>query len=290
MTAPSGGTRQGPFPSLTAEVVAGSLAGVLGSALIAVLLAVNADRIADLTLNANPTCASPRGLHEVTGLEATGFHETDPADPDPNDPTAEGGRFDDSYAVDDARQSLWVPPLVTPPPMEAGRDFVGREPRFDVTNDRNVLEIRLPEAEDIKLVCVVSGSTQWWITYQNLARVRTIEIWGHDDDDHQLGTLQSLGSDDFPNAQLAARNVGTTDVVHVKLVDAYSGHRVETFNAKACLGGATKRGSSAGALQDYLSKQEYDLASDTLHRYEPGCLLEPRPWAGLGAVYLYAKD
>ncbi len=270
-------------PNWPADVGSGLVAGLLASFIVVAVLAWRSEWVADRTLEANPSCAAPRGVVPVKVDRASGAEA-------PNDGAArkEFG-YRASNAVDDASESMWIPPLV--PMSTADTELAGRSPRFVKGQNANVLTLRLDHEADIRLVCVVNGASLWFTSYQNWGRVRTVEVWGHDHDDAHFGILRSLGSDDFPNAQLAARNLGTTDTVHIALVDSYAGQRVETFNLAACLSGATSQAHpDVEARSEYRSEEPFDLADGVGYRYEPGCILEPKAKAGLTEVYVYADD
>ncbi len=283
------------YPNWPADTLAGFVGGLLASLILVLLLAWQADWVAARTLEANPSCDSPRGLHRVTVREATGASESDQHDP--TEVEAERGDlpvYAAARAVDDASQTLWIPPLV-PATAKDGTEQrdKSRTPHFRAEEGQNVLTLHLAAAADVRLVCVVNGATLWYTSYQNWGRVRTVKVWGRSEDDAQVTILRSLGSDDFPNAQQAARGLGNTDVVNVALLDAYSGQRVENFNAIACLDDAGPRTDGEETQLDrYTAAQEYKLDQDEgiKYRYEPGCILEPKVKAGLAEVYLYAKD
>ena len=266
------------YPNWPADVGAGLIGGLLASVIIIAILAWRAEWVADRTLDANPTCAAPRGLQPVEVTEADGEART-------NDGARRGYVADN--AIDNASETLWIPPIK---PVEDGdSELTGRSPEFVTDHDDNVLTLHLDHEVDVRLVCVVNGASLWFTSYQNWGRVRTVQVWGQDGDDAHLGILASLGSDDFPNPQLAARNLGSTDTVHIALVDSYAGQRVETFNLAACLDGATVRaGETADARRAYGSAEPFQLAPGIKYRYEDGCIMEPKLKAGLAEVYVYA--
>jgi len=177
-------------PNWPADVGSGLVAGLLASFIVVAVLAWRSEWVADRTLEANPSCAAPRGVVPVKVDRASGAEA-------PNDGAArkEFG-YRASNAVDDASESMWIPPLV--PMSTADTELAGRSPRFVKGQNANVLTLRLDHEADIRLVCVVNGASLWFTSYQNWGRVRTVEVWGHDHDDAHFGILRSLGSDDFP--------------------------------------------------------------------------------------------
>lgn len=266
------------YPNWPADVGAGLIGGLLASVIIIAILAWRAEWVADRTLDANPTCAAPRGLQPVKVAEATGERLDN-----------DGAQFGyvAGNAVDNASETLWIPPIK---PVEDDSEVAGRSPEYVKDDEANVLTLHLDHEAHVRLVCVVNGASLWFTSYQNWGRVKTVQVWGQDRDDAHLGILQSLGSDAFPNPQLAARNLGSTDTVHIALVDSYAGQRVETFNLAACLDGGTVAGTETDARRDYSSTERYDPAHGIKYRYEPGCILEPKPKAGLAEVYVYAGN
>jgi hypothetical protein len=262
------------YPGWRADVSSGLISGILASVIILAGLSWKAEWVAEQTLAANPTCSSPRGLREAQVVGATAGSEHTP-------------NYTAGNAIDDAGHSMWIPRIL---PKTDEDDY---SPRFDMDDDANVLALHLKDEADIRLVCVVNGSVHWFTSYQNWGRVRSVEVWGREADNRRLGILQSLGADDFPNAQLAARNLGETDVVHLALIGSYTGQRVETFNAAACLDGAVVEeidGQQRNALPDFQDAQDIDFADGINLRYEPGCILEPKVKAGLAEVYVYTDD
>jgi hypothetical protein len=262
------------YPGWRADVASGLVGGVLASIVVLMVLTWKADWVAERTLGANPTCAAPRGLQEAEVVKATAEYSE---------------KYYAANVGDDASDTMWIPPLVVEERDPGEREI--RKPAQFVTDDEaNVLTLHLKEEAEIRLVCVVNGATLWFTSYQNWGRVRTVEVWGAEGDDHKLGILQSLGSDDFPNAQLAARNLGTTDEVHIALVDSYAGQRVETFNPIACLNGAWEgEGEPGSALTAFHKPRTTHFIEGIKPRYEPGCILEPKAKAGLAEVYVYVE-
>jgi hypothetical protein len=283
----------------------GFLGGVLASLLILALLTWKAEWVADLTLGANPTCASPRGLREVDIVKAEAGSTQSKTEDGERPPRVSFDRKVDyvaEAAVDDASNTVWIPEIVNDYPWESTDDSseesstrrteISREPRFLTEGDANRLTLTLDDSADVRLVCVVNGAALWYISYQNWGRVRSVEVWG-DDGRKTRGILQSLGSEDFPNAQVAGRNLGDTRTIRLELIDAYAGIRVENYNARACLDGATltsEAGSDQEPLDWFLAQRKVKLAGGVLSMWPGGCILEPKVKAGIADVRVYATD
>lgn len=269
----------------------GFLGGLLASSLLLAVLTWQAGWVADLTLGANPTCAAPRGLRQVAVADArAGSTQAKVADGNTGGvvSTDPGSHYVARFAVDDASNTVWIPEIVNDLD-EDGANEPSREPEFLTADGANELTLTLDERADVRLVCVVNGSGLWYTSYQNFGRVRSVQVWGDDDDDKELGILQSLGSEDFPNTQVAGRNLGDTRTIHLELVDAYAGIQVENYNARACLDGATVE-ADRRALDEFIATQRVRLAPDVLYRWPDGCILEPKVKAGIAEVRVYATD
>lgn len=282
------------LPAWLVDASAGFVAGVLSTIIVLGLLTWKAQTVAELTLGANPTCASPYGLRQVgiVAVEA-GSTQAKVADGDTGgevsvDPQT---HYVARFAVDDASNTVWIPEIVNDDDVEDERE-TGREPEFLTADGANQLSLSLQEPADVRLVCVVNGAALWYISYQNFGRVRTVKVWG-DDGDKKLGILQSLGSEEFPNAQVAGRNLGDVRTIHIEVVDAYAGIQVENFNARACLDGARvtpEDGKEQKALDWFLDQEAVELAEHVLKRWPDGCILEPKVKAGIAEVRVYATD
>lgn len=229
-------------------IVSGVVSGVVAAALVAVGVGVFASKISDVTLKANPDCSTPRGLKPVgkEGVDATG------------DFLKPNGTATDYYGprkvLDNYGGSIWLPPQTA--------DEQNRVPLF--TTGKNVLTLTLKPPRDVRLLCVVNGLANSYHSYQNWGRVRTLTVWGKEQADSQTAVLASLGADSFPNAQVAARQLGLTDQVNIRLDDAYTGLIIQTGNPNECRDNAT-----------------------VLALLNEGCILKPNPLAGLSEVYLY---
>ena len=298
---PSGGSWRhrlaAHLPAWLVDASAGFVAGVLSTIIVLGLLTWKAQTVAELTLGANPTCAAPHGLRQVDIVDAeAGSTQAKEADGDT------GGEVSDKstshyvaeFAWDDASNTVWIPEIVNDVEEEVEDDGyeTSREPEFLTTGGANQLTLLLEETADVRLVCVVNGAALWYVSYQNWGRVRTVRVWG-DEGDKKLGILQSLGSEDFPNAQVAGRNLGDSRTIHIEVVDAYAGIQVENFNARACLDGATVTsadGTEHKALDWFLDQQVVELDTDVLNRWPDGCILEPKVKAGIAEVRVYATD
>ena len=285
----------GRFPGWPVDAWSGFIAGVLSSIIVLLLLTWKAETVAELTLGANPTCASPRGLQQVGIVSAkAGSTQAKVADGDIDEEpsTDPDTHYIARFAVDDASNTVWIPEIVNDLDEE-GADETSREPAYRTEGDANRLTITLEQQADVRLVCVVNGAALWYTSYQNFGRVRTVQVWGASDEDKKLGILQSLGSEDFPNAQVAGRNLGDTRTIHLELIDAYAGIQIENFNARACLDGATVTsvdGTEQKALTWFEAQQDVRLAGDVLLRWPNGCILEPKVKAGIAEVRVYAAD
>lgn len=280
------------MPAWFVDASAGFVAGVLTSFIVLGLLTWKAETVAELTLGATPTCAAPRGLRqvEVVGAEAGSTqarYEDGPEDPKAvvGDPE---GYFVASNAVDDATNTVWIPEIVN----DTSTGATSREPEFLAESDANRLTLTLEPEADVRLVCVVNGNALWYLSYQNWGRVRTVQVWG-DNGEKKLGTLQSLGSENFPNAQVAGRNLGDTRKIYLELVDAYAGIEVESFTVRACLDGAevtADDGSEVDAEDWFETMQDVKLADHILRRWPAGCVLEPKVRAGIAEVRVYVSE
>lgn len=275
----------------------GFLGGILASVVLLGALTWKADWVADLTLGANPSCASPRGLRQVQIVEAEAG-STQAIDEDGDQAAHVETDAREAYvadnAIDDASNTVWIPEIVnddlgTDGDYESDDERTSREPEFRTTDHANRLTLTLDETADVRLVCVVNGAALWYTSYENWGRVRTVEVWG-DDGGKKLGTLQSLGSEDFPNAQVAGRNLGDTRTVSLDLIDAYAGIQVENFSLRACLDGAEVDGSTVEARQWFKDQQQVKLDDGILYRWPDGCILEPKVKAGIAEVRVYADD
>lgn len=288
----------GRFPGWPIDAWSGFLGGVLASLLLLGLLTWKAEWVADLTLGANPSCAAPRGLREVKIVDATaGSTQSKEEDGQQVAHVETSARvaFIAMNAIDDASNTVWIPEIVNDD-LGAGSTYgsdeerTSREPQFLTTGEANRLTLTLEEEADVRLVCVVNGAALWYTSYENWGRVRTVEVRG-DDGDMKLGTLQSLGSEDFPNAQAAGRNVGETRTIKLDLIDAYAGTQVENFSERACLDGAeVTTAGDAEARAWFEGRQEVKLAKHVLYRWPNGCVLEPKVKAGIAEVRVYATD
>ena len=247
----------GWFSNVTSGLISGVAAGVV----LLVGAGLFAEAISDVAGNANPSCASPRGLKPIDkaslSVEAGSVHA----------PTRSAS-YGAAAAIDGYGGSIWVPLL---DPDKQNHPL----PTFNLQNDHNVLTLSLSSAHDVKLVCVVNGLANTYTNYSNWGRVRTIEV-SRPDDVIATTVLQSLGPDAFPNSQLAARNLGSTKTVRLRLLDAYAGLTVESYDPDVCL---------ADAATDV--REGSPVAAGVQPRYERGCLINPTPMAGLADVYLY---
>jgi hypothetical protein len=226
------------------EVTAGVVGGVVASFIVLFVLAWQANMVAERTLRANPTCSTPAGLEPVR-VASVSASSVFPAD---------GDAYDAANAIDSSGESLWIPQVLTADEQQADEGDQ-QPPVFDPSGDDNELTLDLGDRErKVRLVCVVNGSALWFTSYQNWGRVRTVAVWGDHEDDADVEVLQ-----------VAARNLGRTNVVHIALVDAYAVQRVETFNPAVA------------------------WAEGVRPRYTPGCILDPKRKAGLAEVYIYAE-
>lgn len=147
-------------------------------------------------------------------------------------------------------------------------------PEF-VPGEQSQLTIPLKAVHDVKLVCVVNGLANAYNNYENWGRVRTVKTWGNELQSKQTAVLQSLGADNFPNAQFAGRHLGRTSRVVIELVDAYAGLTEESDDPNVCVKNGWQP-SPALTPQDNAQLE-----------FEQGCLISAVPWAGLSEVYLY---
>ena len=294
---PPGRSGDRRFPGWPVDAWSGFIAGVLASIVVLLLLTWKAETVAELTLGANPSCAAPRGLRQVEITDAKAG-STQARDEDgsqaPHVETDAREAFVAKNAIDDASNTVWIPEIVnddlsTDSSYVTEDERTSREPRFLTTDHANRLTLTLEQEVDVRLVCVVNGAALWYTSYENWGRVRTVEVWG-EDGDKKLGTLQSLGSEDFPNAQVAGRNLGDTRTITLDLIDAYAGIQVENFSLRACLDGAEVSGSTVEARKWFKDQQDVELDDGVLYRWPDGCILEPKVKAGIAEVRVYAAD
>ncbi len=235
------------------NVTAGFVGGLLASLALVALLAWQSDRIARLTIASNPTCEVPTGLSPVPAKDIK---------------SATGPQLAPLYnpgkAIDGFGGSIWIPPIKT--------DGVHPIPEF--VQGQDTLTLTLDEPHDVQLVCVVNGLANSFTNYANWARVRTVAVSGDNKGSVQTSVLSSLGTDSFPNSQLAARALGTTRTVSIRLVNAFAGQTQESFDPDVCF----KDGSKGVPKLSGMSWQP---------RFEQGCIVDPSPNAGLADVFLY---
>jgi hypothetical protein len=140
------------------------------------------------------------------------------------------------------------------------------------------LTLKLRAPTDVELVCIVNGLSNTYTNYENWGRVRTVTIWKDDSADTKTAVLQSLGADTFPNAQFAARRLGTTTELHLRVEDAYAGLTQESYDPDVCFG------KKAPAIIAKMSIPDGFIGEP---RYSEGCIEAPSPNAGVADIYLY---
>jgi hypothetical protein len=247
---------------MSAGLVGGILSGVVASAIVVVLAStLFADHIANAALAANPTCASPERLKPIPR-----------SDFDEPRGTAQGGgspaNYDARQAIDGYGGTIWVPRLAESKAKHPLPSFVPGE--------QSQLVLPLRSSHDVRLVCVVNGLANAYVNYENWGRVRTLKVWA-DARSSQTFVLQSLGQDNFPNAQLAGKNLGRTTAVILEVVDAYAGLTEESFDPDVCLKNFRDNpGTTPGRARESVQ-----------FAFEQGCLVPDTPMAGLAEVYLY---
>jgi hypothetical protein len=245
-----------------AGTVGGTISGVVSAAVVLLLAStVFSNRIAEVALTANPTCDNPRGLKPIPRGELLPPTGTDL----PGVPGATS--YKPMEATDGFGGTIWIPKLA---PSDAKHPV----PEF-VPGEQSQLTIPLTSVHDIKLVCVVNGLANAYNNYENWGRVRTVKTWGDELQNKQTAVLQSLGADNFPNAQFAGRDLGPTSRVVIELVDAYAGLTEESHDPDVCVKKGWKPSPS-------LTPQD-----NAQLEFEQGCLISAVPWAGLSEVYLY---
>lgn len=235
------------------NVTAGFLGGLLASLSLVALLAWQSDRVAQLTIESNPTCEVPTGLSPLptTAIRSASGQQSAPL-------------YGATKAIDGFGGSIWVPPFETD----------GKHPVPQFIRGEDTLTLTLDKPHDIRLVCVVNGLANSFINYANWARVRTVTVRGDGADSAQTSVLSSLGTDSFPNSQLAGKALGSTRTVSIQLVNAFAGQTEESFDPDVCF----TDGSAAVKRPPGMTRQP---------RFAQGCIVDPSPKAGLADVFLY---
>jgi hypothetical protein len=175
-------------------------------------------------------------------------------------------------ALDGRGGSIWIPKLVhTPENTRRGIIEFSQAPE-------DMLQIHFSSEQEVKLVCVVNGLANSYQNYENWGRVRTVKVWSDDASGIQTSVLQTLGSDTFPNAQFAARDLALSKDLSMQLVDAYSGLTIESFDPDVCL------------VKGQLVDAPNSVKPTVQPRFEQGCLVPPDSRAGISSIYLYVEQ
>lgn len=253
------------WSNMSAGLVGGILSGVVASAIVILLASTFfADRIAGAALLVNPTCDSPRGLKPIPKDQIL----------TPGGTALAGVPGATSYAPAEALDgyggTLWIPELAPSTSKHPVPEFAAGE--------KSRLTIPLKSSHDVRLVCVVNGLANTYNNYENWGRVRTLRTWSDDDANQQTVVLQSLGADNFPNAQFAGRDLGNTTHVVIELVDAYAGLTEESHDPDVCV----KKGWNPSPAITPQNNAQLE--------FDQGCLISAVPWAGLSEVYLYEAE
>lgn len=202
-----------------------------------------------------PSCETPTGLVQVSNqdIQARG--------------PAMADQWAANNAVDGYPGSLWIPPLAASEGTH--------QARFRSEPDQRTLELRLEGDPDVELVCVNNGLANSATNFVNWGRVRTVEVWTPSGDDRQVTTLQAFPGEEMLTMQTVAKDLGTVDVIHLQVNDAYSGITVETFDPDLC-----------GQSSERVRMPDGETAQ---LRFEQGCLRAAVPKAGISEVVVFAK-
>ncbi len=258
------------FSNLTSGVVGGVVSGIV----VVIALGWWAPQLSDRLQEVNPTCDQPRGLVPLTRGD---YLEGSAA--------AEGYAQDKTFGADKVLDgypgSIWIPSL--PPANEREAQLGNKVPVFDSQNGNNILTLHLSKSNDIELVCVVNGLGTSYFRYQNWGRARTVSVWAEDEKQKETTVLKSLGADDFSNAQMAAKRIGVTKTVHIRLDDAYVGLIVETSDPDVCY-----EGQDVAKLVDNLATIDGKKMGRE-PQLDRGCFARATTKAGLADVFLYRR-
>ena len=220
-----------------------------------------ADRIARL----NPTCEKAQGLRPLA----------------PDELSASGPSRSKHYAatsaVDGDAGTVWVPPLrnLEDPTLKGFSPWV---PVFFGTEQLSTLTLTFKKPHDVSLVCVNNGFGAGDTRYENFGKVRTTMTWGDQGSAKVTAILSSFPVEDSDMLQRADADLGKVTSVHIRLIDAYAGRDVLTYDPDQC--GKRTSGDS-----------KYKVDEDGVqHLYSAGCILSASPKAGLSEVAVYSSD
>jgi hypothetical protein len=241
-------------------------AGLVGALVVVIFVAFRASSIADLTVSANPSCDDPRGLTQIARTEITA------AGPSWGK-SAYGTNGSARNAIDGRPGSIWLPPQGSP--SHSNLVEFTREARGE-------LHLTLRKEHNIVLVCVANGLGNDSFAYLNWGRVRGITSWGASKSKAEQSVMRSLGPDNFQNLQTVAFPSGVTTQVNLEPRDAYYGQALESFDPDRCL--------TSKEAEAYVQERDRALTQRSQPRFDPGCIVEATPAAGLSEVVLYERS
>ena len=240
------------------EILVEVCGAVLSTELISTCAVIASRNIADYVDRINPTCSNAVGLSPVP----------------PKDVSVSGPERSPNYAVrfadDGYLGSIWVPPLLSK--EDASRDgYSEYVPAFFPDDARSTVTLELNEPTDVQLVCVNNGFGAGDTRYENFGKVRTVQTWADRSDSRTTTILSYLPPEESSALQETGNALGEVGSVHIRLLDAYSGKDVVTYDPDQC-GRKEKRYKVKGGVQPL---------------YEDGCVLSASPKAGLSEIVLY---
>lgn len=243
---------------LVTQVVSGVIAAIVATALLSYYVQRYEAEVKQLADQLSPTCSDPAGLR---ALDAHDIRKTSGQAYGKRNRSLYGGH----QVFDGNPGSIWIPPYTA-----KDHRAIFNYPKSDT------LTISLAKKQNVALVCVNNGLANTSNNYMNWGRTKDIMVWG-DGSPGGHHTLSTNSSDDFVAMQVAAQNIGETDAVHIRLMTAYVGQTIESFDPDICLSKAESRRGDKGRYKVEL-------------RDPRGCIVAPTPKAGLSEVMLFVKQ
>lgn len=261
-------TLRGAWMTWFREIVAGTISGVLTVGALSLFTFTQRDRIHDWLVAQDPSCADTGQLVPL----GAGALKAD----------ASSAALDPSFgqqpsdAVDGYAGSWWVPQLASPR-RDPNDKHTWHVAQLKPQAASRTLVLDLPNARRVRLVCVVNGLGESRPRYLMHGTVASVTVWG-DQSAKETQSLQRLPSEQMQEYQEAARDLGMTTRVSLRVDAVGSGETVLSYDPDDCFPEAL------GTQMDRLSDGETPQRPDDL-----GCLRAPVPSAGLSEVVVYVE-